>query len=57
MDKIMTWWAGLIVIYRKVALQMPGLKNKKTWLVGRKTNRQMIDGWLDSVGFSWMGRG
>lgn len=56
MDKIMTLWAGFIVIYQKVALQMPGLK-KKTWLVGRKTNGQMIDGWLDSVGFSWMGRG
>lgn len=29
MDKIMTWWVGLIVIYRKVALQMPGLKKTK----------------------------
>lgn len=29
MDKIMTWWEGLIVIYRKVALQMPGLKKRK----------------------------
>lgn len=40
MDKIMTLWAGFIVIYQKVALQMPGLKKKNMagWTKGKRTD-------------------